>query len=163
MQFYRSIQYFPKEMKLLIGIFLVVLSVGFLSALQFVSVTTEASPKGIQENYLGNEEDLEAEEMKFKKNEKQLLNIIHSHILSMGLIFLILALLVMTTPLKGFFRQFLLFEPLLSVLTTFGGIYFLWKGILWMKYVVMISGGLMTISFVLSVVIIFYGLLGKKR
>ncbi|WP_425235768.1 hypothetical protein [Ulvibacterium sp.] len=149
-------------MKLLIGIFLVVLSIGFLSALQFVSITTEASPKGIQENYLGNEEDLEAEEMKFKKNEKQLLNIIHSHILSMGLIFFTLALLVTTTPIKGFFRQFLLFEPLLSVLTTFGGIYFLWKGILWMKYVVMISGGLMTISFVISVIVIFYGLFGMK-
>ncbi|WP_299532482.1 hypothetical protein [Ulvibacterium sp.] len=158
MKFYRSIQHFPKEMKILTGIFLVVLSIGFLSALRFVSVTTEAGPKGIQENYLGNEEDLEAEEMKFKKNEKQLLNIVHSHILSMALIFFILALLVTTTPIKGFIRQFLLFEPLLSVLTTFGGIYFLWNGILWMKYVVVISGGLMTISFVLSVVMIFYWL-----
>lgn len=162
MQFYRSIQHFPKEVKLLIGIFLVILSIGFLSALQFVSVTTEASPKGIQENYLGNEEDLEAEEMKFKKNEKQLLNIIHSHILSMGLIFFVLALLVTTTPIEGFFRRFLLLEPLLSVLATFGGIYFLWKGVLWMKYVVMISGGLMTIAFILSVIVIFYWLVRKS-
>ncbi|RKN79426.1 hypothetical protein D7Z94_14025 [Ulvibacterium marinum] len=162
MQFYRSIQHFPKEMKVLLGTFLVVLSIGFLSALQFVSVTTEASPKGIQENYLGNEEDLEAEEMKFKKNEKQLLNIIHSHILSMGLIFFILALLIMTTPTKGFLRKFLLVEPLLSVLITFGGIYFLWKGVLWMKYVVMISGGLMTIAFILSVIVIFYWLVRKS-
>ncbi|WP_245967208.1 hypothetical protein [Ulvibacterium marinum] len=149
-------------MKVLLGTFLVVLSIGFLSALQFVSVTTEASPKGIQENYLGNEEDLEAEEMKFKKNEKQLLNIIHSHILSMGLIFFILALLIMTTPTKGFLRKFLLVEPLLSVLITFGGIYFLWKGVLWMKYVVMISGGLMTIAFILSVIVIFYWLVRKS-
>lgn len=162
MQFYRSIQHFPKEMKVLLGTFLVVLSIGFLSALQFVSVTTEASPKGIQENYLGNEEDLEAEEMKFKKNEKQLLNVIHSHILSMGLIFFILALLIMTTPTKGFLRKFLLVEPLLSVLITFGGIYFLWKGVLWMKYVVMISGGLMTIAFILSVIVIFYWLVRKS-
>jgi hypothetical protein len=162
MQFYRSIQHFPKEMKVLLGTFLVVLSIGFLSALQFVSVTTEASPKGIQENYLGNEEDLEAEEMKFKKNEKQLLNIIHSHILSMGLIFFILALLIMTTPTKGFFRQFLLLEPLFSVLITFGGIYFLWKGVLWMKYVVMVSGGLMTIAFILSVIVIFYWMFRKS-
>lgn len=162
MQFYRSIQHFPKEMKVLLGTFLVVLSIGFLSALQFVSVTTEASPKGIQENYLGNEENLEAEEMKFKKNEKQLLNIIHSHILSMGLIFFILALLIMTIPTKGFLRKFLLVEPLLSVLITFGGIYFLWKGVLWMKYVVMISGGLMTIAFILSVIVIFYWLVRKS-
>lgn len=148
-------------MKILIGIFLVVLSIGFLSALQFVSVTTEASPQGIQENYLGNGEDLEAEEMKFKKNEKQLLNSIHSHILSMGLIFFTLALLLMTTPRKGVLRRFLLVESLLSVLTTFGGIYFLWKGILWMKYIILISGGLMVISFILSVAVIFYWLSRK--
>lgn len=162
MHFIRSIQRFPKDIKILIGIFLVVLSVGFISALQFVHVTTETSPKGIQENYLGNEEDLEAEEMKFKKNEKQLLNIVHAHILSMGLIFFILALLVATTPIEGFARKFLLLEPLISVLMTFGGIFFLWKGVFWMKYVVMVSGGLMTVSFILSVSVIFYGLLGKS-
>ncbi|MEO1009663.1 MAG: hypothetical protein AAFX53_00060 [Bacteroidota bacterium] len=158
MQLYRSIQHFPKEIKILIGTFLVVLSIGFFSALQFVSVTTEMTSTGIQENYLGNEEDEEAEEMKFKKDEKRMLNILHSHLMSLSLIFFVLALLVATTPVSGFLRKLLLFEPLLSVLVTFGGIYLLWSGALWMKYVVLVSGILMTFAFILSVLVIFYWL-----
>lgn len=152
------IREFPSEIRLLIGVYLVVTSIGFLSALQFVNVTTEGTPQGIEENYLGNEEDLEAEEMKFAKSEKQILNIVHTHMLGMGMLFFILVLLVALTPLKGFFRKLLLLEPLISVLLTFGGIYFLYKGILWMKYVVMASGLLMTLSYVLAVAVVGYWL-----
>lgn len=152
---------FSKEIKGLIFIYLFVTSWGFLSALQFVNVTTEASPIGIEENYLGNEDNLEAEEMKFAKSERQILNIIHAHMLSLGMLFFILALLVAITPIDGFFRKFLLFEPLVSVILTFGGIYFLWKNIIWMKYLVMVSGMLMTLSYVVSVGIICYWLVGK--
>ncbi|MEH6681782.1 MAG: hypothetical protein V7724_14630 [Sediminicola sp.] len=162
MVFSGSLTSFPRDIKLLIGIFLFVLSTGFISALQFVNVTTEASPRGIQENYLGNEEDLEAEEMKFAKNEKQLLSILHTHILSMAVIFFILSLLVASTNLSGGLKKFLMVEPLLSVLFTFGGIYLLWKGVLWMRFVVMASGALMTFSFMVSVVLIYWELLKKS-
>lgn len=161
MTFFGSLTSFPKEIKLLIGIFLLVLSIGFISALQFVNLTTEASPKGIQENYLGNEEDLEAEEMKFAKNEKQMLSILHTHILSMAVIFFILSLLVASTDIHNGLKKFLMVEPLLSVLFTFGGIYLLWKGVLWMKYVVMASGALMTFSFLVSVALVFLRLFKK--
>ena len=87
-----------KEIKLLIGTFLVVLSVGFYSGLTFIEETSSFSSKGIQENYIGNENDENATEMKFKKNEKHMLSIIHSHILSMGLIFFTLALIVFSSP-----------------------------------------------------------------
>ncbi|WP_350293784.1 hypothetical protein [uncultured Croceitalea sp.] len=152
-----------KEVRWLIALYLLVTSIGFISALQFVNVTTENSPKGIEENYLGNEDDLEATELKFAKSEKQILNIVHAHMLSMSMLFLILALLVATTPLSGFFRKFLLLEPMVSVLLTFGSIYFLTKGILWMKYVIMISGVLMTLSFVASTGVIYYWLFKFKK
>lgn len=149
---------FSKDIKVLIGLYLLITSIGFLSALQFVNVTTEGTPEGIEENYLGNEEDLEAEELKFSKSEKQVLNIVHAHMLSMAMLFLVLALLLALTPLNGFFRKFLLLEPMISVLFTFGGIYLLTKGFLWMKYIIMISGMLMTVSFVVSVLIVAYWL-----
>jgi hypothetical protein len=57
--------------------------------------------------------------------------------------------------------MFLTMEPLLSVILTFGGIYFMWSGILWMKYVVMVSGLLMTSSFGISVIIVLYQLIQK--
>lgn len=161
MQLKGKIMGFSEDVKVLLGVYLLVTSIGFVSALQFVNVTTEGSPKGIEENYLGNEEDLQAEELKFAKSDKQVLNIVHTHMLSMAMLFLILALLVALTPIDGFFRKFLLIEPMVSVLLTFGGIYFLTKGILWMKYVVMLSGILMTLSFVASAVIVAYWLFKK--
>ncbi|WP_350287865.1 hypothetical protein [uncultured Croceitalea sp.] len=154
---------FSKDTKVLLGIYLLITSIGFLSALQFVNVTTEGSPQGIEENYLGNEDDFEAEELKFAKSEKQVLNIVHAHMLSMAMLFLVLALLVALTPIDGFFRRFLLLEPIISVLLTFGGIYLLTKGFLWMKYIIMISGMLMTVSFVVSVLIVAYWLVKKQK
>ncbi|WP_250149169.1 hypothetical protein [Flagellimonas sp. 389] len=158
-----SIQNFSKEIKALIVLFLLVVSTGFISALQFVDLTTSGNPKGIEENYLGNEDDLEATEMKFAKSEKQILNIVHTHVLAMGMLFFILALLVATTPLRDFWRSFLLMEPLVSVLLTFGGIYLLFKGILWMRYVIMVSGILMTFSFIASVAVILFWLFKKSN
>ena len=41
----------------------------------------------IETHYLGNENDEDAEIMKFKKNEREILTIVHGHILSMSVIF----------------------------------------------------------------------------
>lgn len=160
---FKTVNDFPKALKLLIGTFLLVLSLGFFTGISFVGETTNNSPKGIQENYLGNETDMDAEVMKFKKTEKEMLNIIHAHILSMALIFFVLGGLVFLTDSHPLLKKFLMMEPLLSVLFTFGGIYFMWQGILWMKYVVMVSGLLMTASFTLSAILVFWGLARKSK
>lgn len=151
----------PKEVKFLIGAFLVVLSVGYFTGLTFVNDTTENHPQGIQENYLGNEEDLEAEVMKFKKPEREMLTIIHTHILSMSVIFFLLGGLVSITKSNKKLKKALMIEPLLSVLLTFGGIYLMWTGLHWMRYVVVVSGILMTTSFVISVLLVFSQLFRK--
>jgi hypothetical protein len=156
-----SIRNFPKTLKLLTGTFLIVLSVGFFTGIRFVDETSGKTPQGIQENYLGNENDMNAEVMKFKKPEKGMLNIIHAHILSMALIFFVVGALVSMTKTPSFPKKFLMVEPLLSVLFTFSGIWFLWQGVLWMKYVVMVSGLLMTFSYAASVVVVFVELFKK--
>lgn len=154
---------FPKEIKLLLTAFVFVLSVGFFTGLLFVNDTSSANPKGIQEQYLGNEDNEQAVEMKFKKTEKQMLNIVHSHILSMALIFFLLGLILSTTQLNYKLKIFLMVEPFLSVILTFGGIYLLWKGFTWVKYVVMFSGALMTISYSASALIILKQLVFPKN
>jgi len=152
----------PKEIKVLIGVFIIVLSIGFFSGILFVEKTSSANPKGIQEQYLGNELDENAEIMKFKKGENEMLSLVHSHVLSMSTIFFLLAIILSITKLKNKIKLFLMIEPLISVLLTFGGIYFLWKGVIWMKYIVLFSGTFMTLSFLLSVIIILRQLLQKK-
>ncbi|MCG2461773.1 hypothetical protein K8352_13525 [Flavobacteriaceae bacterium F89] len=149
---------FPQELKIFIGIFVVVLSIGFYTGLLFVGQTSATTPSGIQENYLGNEADENAEIMKFHKSEREMLTIIHTHILSMSLIFFLLGILVWLTHVSIKFKLFLTVEPFLSVIFTFGGIYFLWKGVLWMKYLVVFSGILMTATFMFSSLLVLYQL-----
>ena len=153
---------FPREIKIFIGTFVIILSVGFYTGLLFVSQTSTTSPDGVVENYIGNEENEAAEVMKFKKGEREMLTIIHTHILSMSLIFFLLGALVWLTTLPKKLKLFLTVEPFLSVLLTFGGIYFLWAGLLWMKYIVILSGFLMTATFTVSAFLVLYQLCFKR-
>ena len=151
----------PKEIKLLIGVFIVVLSIGFYSGLLFVEETSSVKPDGIEEQYLGNENDEDAAVMKFKKGNQEMLTLVHSHVLSMSVIFFLVGIILSMTKLNKKFKLFLMIEPFISVLLTFGGIYLLWKGILWMKYIVMFSGSLMVLSYSLSLIIILSQLFRK--
>lgn len=161
MQLHGLIHTFPKEIKLFIAAFVVVLSVGYFTGLLFIQNTETNSPDGIEENYLGNEDNEVTDIMKFKKGEREMLTIIHTHILSMSFIFFLLGGLLATTSINMKLKSFLMIEPFVSVLLTFGGIYLMWSGVFWFKYVVMISGILMTVSFTLGAIFIIRDLFKK--
>ncbi|OBX21249.1 MULTISPECIES: hypothetical protein [Bizionia] len=163
MQLNGLIYTFPKEIKLLIGVFVIVLSIGFYTGLLFVSETSSTNPSGIEEQYLGNENDEAATVMKFKKSEQEMLTLVHNHILSMSLIFFLIGLILSTTELNTRLKTLLIVEPFISVLLTFGGLYFLWLEIFWMKYIVMLSGFLMTLTYTISILIILKQLLISKK
>lgn len=152
---------FPKEIKVFIIAFIVVLSIGYFTGLLFVGQTSSTTPHGIEENYLGNENDDEAEVMKFKKSEREMITIIHTHILSMSFIFFLLGGILLLTKLPKKLKIFLAVEPFVSIILTFGGIYFMWNGVSWMKYIVMISGIFMTTVYIASASIILFQLLKK--
>ena len=153
---------FPKEIKIFIASFVIILSIGFFTGLFFVNGTSSASPTGIEENYLGNENDDNAEIMKFRKSEREMLTTVHTHVLSMSFIFFLLGILVWMTKLSKKVKLFLTVEPFFSVILTFGGIYLLWTGILWMKYVVIFSGILMTLTFAASAIVVLHQLTLKS-
>jgi polyferredoxin len=163
MQIHGRIHQFPKEIKALIMVFIVVLSIGFLGGLTFVNNTTSMNVSEIETHYLGNENDENAEIMKFKKNEREILTVVHGHILSMSVIFFLLSLILATTSINKKLKYFLMIEPFLSIVLTFGGIYLLWSGITWFKYIVIISGVFMTFSFVVATLSIAYQILFSKK
>ena len=162
MQISGVIHQFPKEIKLLIVAFVCTLSIGFFGGITFVSDTTNSNPNGIEQRYLGNENDEEATTMKFKKSSGEIKTLVHNHILSLSVIFFLLAIILATTSVNTQLKLFLMIEPFVSIICTFGGIYLMWTGITWMKYIIMISGLLMTLSFTISVIYILKGLLVKK-
>lgn len=155
----------PVYAKQFIAAFVIVLSVGYFTGIQFVRQTDSDRPNGMVENYLGNE-DIEDESdiavMKFKKGEREMITILHTHILSISFIFFLLGGLVAITSLPKKFKAFLMIEPFVSIIFTFGGIYLLWKGMLWMKWVVMISGILMTLVYAVAAVAVLFQLLKRR-
>lgn len=154
---------FSNQIKLFIAAFIVVLSIGFYTGLLFVGKTSSANPDGIEEHYLGNEHLEDVEIMRFKKGNREMLTTTHTHILSMSFIFFLLGAVLLTTSLPSKLKTFLLIEPFLSVILTFGGIYFLWLGVGWMKYLVILSGSLMTFSFTFSITVILWQLFQKEQ
>jgi len=162
MQLEGLIHTFPKQIKIFIAAFVLLLSLGYGTGLLFVSNTNSTYPSGIEENYLGNENATAAKLMKFKKSEREMLATLHTHILSLSFIFFFLGGLLALTSLPRKLKSFLMIEPFLSILLTFGGIYLMWQGLQWMKYVVMISGIVMTIVFVLGVGSILFQLAKKE-
>ncbi len=163
MKIHGLIHTFPKHIKMFIAAFVIVLSIGYITGLMFVNETDATHPNGIEENYLGNENDEEAEVMKFQKSDREMLTTLHSHILSMSFIFFFLGSLVAITSLPRKIKSFLMIEPFFSIILTFGGIYLLWQGVLWMKYVVMLSGILMTIVFLVASFSVLFQLLKKEK
>ncbi|CAM1333348.1 hypothetical protein [Tenacibaculum aestuariivivum] len=162
MQIHGVIHQFPKEIKLLIVAFICTLSIGFFGGISFVRDTTNSNPKGIEERYLGNENDEEASTMKFKKSSGEIKTLVHNHILSLSVIFFLFATIVATTSINKRLKLFLMIEPFVSIILTFGGIYLMWTGITWLKYIVMLSGLFMTLSFGVGVVVIISQLLKKS-
>ncbi|MDA7794616.1 hypothetical protein N8962_02800 [Flavobacteriales bacterium] len=152
----------PKPLRLSLAVFILALSFGYFSGLDMLKHTTDFKAEGIQENVLGNEFDEEADELHFKMSERELHGIIHSHVITLSMLFLILSLMVFFTTLPPFFKTFLMIEPTLSLIVTFGGLWLMWLGITWVKYVIMVSGILMHLSIVCMVLVLLKDLLLKK-
>lgn len=153
----------PRYAKQFIAAFVIVLSIGYFTGLQFVRQVDSDHPAGIEENYLGNEEVDDVAVMKFKKGEREMLTILHTHILSISFIFFFIGGLLAITSLPKRLKSFLMIEPFVSIIFTFGGIYLMWKGMLWMKWVVMISGTVMTLVYVISAGVILIQLLKRNN
>tara|TARA_B110000967_G_scaffold182121_1_gene199815 strand:+ start:303 stop:797 length:495 start_codon:yes stop_codon:yes gene_type:complete len=163
MELHGLIQTFPKYVKLFIASFVVVLSIGYSTGLLFVRQTQSVSPDGIEQNYLGNEDIENVKVMKFEKGAREMLTIIHTHILSMSFIFFFLGGLLAMTSIPKRWKAFLMIEPFFSILITFGGIYFMWMGVIWLKYIVMLSGVLMTLAYFVSAGVVLYECFKNKN
>lgn len=147
--------------KYFIGAFLILLSIGYFTGLAFVAQTDSTTPQGIEENYNGNEDEDAPEVLKFKKSSREMLTIIHTHVLSISMIFFMTGILLWCTEQRVLIKKILSIEPFVSVLVTFGGIYLVWLGYSFFSILIVISGTLMTLSYVLAILFIFNDLLKK--
>ncbi len=141
-------------LRVMTACFLVVLSVGFFTGIRFVGETDSTTPEGLIEHYNGNEQDEDVMVMKFKKSAQEMLTIVHTHILSMSMLFFLTGFLLAQTPINQQLKLFLIVEPFVSILLTFGGLYLIWFGLEWFRYIVIFSGIAMTLAYSAAVFII---------
>ena len=123
----------PKSLRRALTVFLLALSFGYVSGLDMLKNTTDFKAEGVEKNVLGNEIDTEAEQLYFKMSERELQGIIHSHVVSLAVLFLILSVMLYFSSYNNGIKNFLMLEPTISLVVTFAGLWLLWSGISWMK------------------------------
>jgi hypothetical protein len=106
----------------------------------------------------------EPKELQFAKSFGEMLNIIHTHIITMTLIFAISGLItLLTRSLSTKLRNLAVFEPFIGIIVTFAGLWatrYLGAGFSWL---VSASGALMAIAFVIQCFAVFLELRAAKR
>ena len=102
----------PKALRLSVS-FLLALSFHLFFGLDMLKQTTDYNPTGIERNVLGNEFDESADELHFKMSERELHGIIHSHVISIGMILLVLTSLLYFSTYSTF-KLFLMISHLFS-------------------------------------------------
>ncbi|MDC3395264.1 hypothetical protein OAX10_02810 [Flavobacteriales bacterium] len=152
----------PKSLRHTLTVFLLALSFGYFSGLDLLNHTTDFKVAGVEQNVLGNEIDEEADELHFKMSERALQGLIHSHVISLGMLFLILSIIMCFSSYNEGIKYFLMLEPMVSLVVTFGGLWLLWSGVFWMKYIIMISGIMMHLSLVAIILLLLKDLLFHK-
>ncbi|MDP4199175.1 MAG: hypothetical protein Q8922_05390 [Bacteroidota bacterium] len=168
----------PREAQLFAALIMLVLGVGYAHALAYVYQTTRMIPAGIEERYRGTESQAasasntspsselsseEAEdttqtiqsasktgtgEIEYQKSLAEMLNIIHTHILTMTFIFALSGFItLMTDSLNSQLRKLIVLEPFIGILITFAGLWLMRYVHPAFSWLVSLSGTVMALAF----------------
>lgn len=148
----------PMYLRSPIAAFVLVGLVGYVVGLVFVSYNTGMQPGGISDHYHGNDEEL-----KFGKSAAEMLNIVHSHLLGMGVLFFAVATLYTMTDSAPRWKAFWATETILSLLSTFGALWIIAIGQQWAVWIIYPSSILMVFGYLLMSVIIIWNCLTPAR
>ena len=150
----------PDKLKLLCFVTVFNITIGVGIGLYYVGYTTQYSPSGTSEHFAGSKisDDFDIPD-KYPKPFSELLNTTHTHVISMTFIFIITGgIFFFNSIITGSIKTFLIVEPFISIIVTFGGIWlvrFIHPGF---SYLVILSGILMYLSFFIMASTIFYEL-----
>lgn len=147
--------------------YIIVVTIGLSLGLYFVNHTTSMTPGGAVERFRGSEVD-EDSEFSIPENYpipvRELLTTTHNHILGFSFIFGSIGLIFyFNDRVKGFWKGFLLIEPFVSIILSFGSIWLIRFVHPVFVYVTVISAILLYISFYSMVVISLINLWTKNK
>ena len=122
---------------------------GYTTGLLFIRHTTGMTPSGVSTQYRGSDSTVVADAaMKFPKSYAEMMNITHTHLLSMAAIFVFsgLALALCERPAERW-RQVLVAEPFGALLVSFSAMWLMWRVDPRFSWLLMLSSGLMALTF----------------
>jgi len=158
-----TLQTLDKNLKKLLIYYLITLGIGFSLGVLYVYLNSELSSSGMIEQYLGNNDEWAP---KLPKTLQDLVSHTHEHITMFAIIFLSLALIfAYNNTIKGFWKRFLMLEPFVSIIITFGGFFVIRYITTNFSYIIMISSSIMYICFYIMLFVCLYELilLNKKN
>ena len=158
-----TLQTLDKNLKKLLIYYLITLGIGFSLGVLYVYLNSEFSSSGMIEQYLGNNDEWAP---KLPKTLQDLVSHTHEHITMFAIIFLSLALIfAYNNTIKGFWKRFLMLEPFVSIIITFGGFFVIRYITTNFSYIIMISSSIMYICFYIMLFVCLYELilLNKKN
>lgn len=158
-----KLRYLPGKLKWLVAMFLCTLLFGYGASFIVLSDQTGLSARGIEENYNGNEKDEDARTIKFRKSRFEILTTVHSHVFTLGVIFLITGFLTFFTSFPELLRGILMIEPLLSLIVSFTSLILLWNGFVAFKYLALLSGGVMHTGFITAILLLLWEISRRKE
>ena len=152
-----TLQTLDKNLKKILIYYLITLGVGFSLGVLYVYLNSEFSSSGMIEQYLGNNDDWDP---KLPKTLQDLVSHTHEHITMFSIIFLSLGIIFLyNSTIKGFWKRFLMIEPFLSIIITFGGFFIIRYISINFSYIIMISSILMYLCFYIMLIISLYELI----
>jgi hypothetical protein len=123
--------------------------VGYTTSLLYVHHTTGMTPPGVSEQYRGSDSTAVTEAaMKFPKSYPEMLNITHTHLLGMLVIFVLsgAALALCERPSERW-RRLLIVEPFAALLTSFSAMWLMRYVDPAFSWLLTLSSGLMALTF----------------
>ncbi len=153
-----------KKIKLFLSVIIITISIGVLTGLVNLYKTTDLSSSGTIQRISGSSEtgDFDIPDS-YPKSISELLITTHNHIIGLSFIFFIVGgVFYFNSILIGFWKSFLMIEPLVSIVITFGSIWLIRFVSTDFVFVAIVSSSLMYISFFIMIVIVLYELTFKK-
>lgn len=116
----------PKILKLYLASFVIALAIGVTIGLVYLYETTKFDKETTIERYSGAQIEVE-EDFGIVENggktKNEILMTVHNHIISFSTFFFLMGILFyFSTTLKGFIKKIILFEPMISILFSFGSL-----------------------------------------
>ncbi len=112
-----------RPLRLFLTAFLIVLTAGYSVGIIFVDHTTSGTPDGLATEFRGNEDEAGQAELKFEKSPREIYTFLHNHVFSLSLLFFCLGAIFYFSSTPQGLKTFLLVEPFIAIVTTFGGIW----------------------------------------